>query len=135
MAKGFVQNLEELTATNSNFRKVLYTAHHSQLVLMNLKPEEEIGMEVHSDNDQFIRIEKGQGKAVIDGNEYEFSDGFCVVVPAGSEHNIINTSQTDELKLYTVYSPAHHRMDVIHVTKSDAEADEGHEVFDGKTTE
>ena len=135
MARGFVANLEDLTAKNTNFRTVIYTAHHSQLVLMCLKPSEEIGMEVHPDNDQFLRIESGQGKAIIDGNEQEFFAGWCVLVPAGSQHNIINTSDTDELKLYTLYSPAHHRMDVVHVTKADAEADEGHESFDGKTSE
>jgi mannose-6-phosphate isomerase-like protein (cupin superfamily) len=135
MAKGFVVNLEELTAANTNFRKVIYTAHHSQLVLMSLAPSEEIGMEVHPDNDQFLRIEEGIGTAIIDGNEQVFSAGFCVVVPAGSQHNIINTSPVNELKLYTVYSPAHHRLDVVHATKADAAADEGHEEFDGKTSE
>lgn len=133
MAKGFVQNLEELTAQNSNFRKVIYTAKHSQLVLMSLKPSEEIGMEVHPDNDQFLRIESGEGKAIIDGNEQAFSTGWCVIVPAGSGHNIINTSQTEELKLYTLYSPAHHRLDVVHSTKEEAEKDT--EEFDGKTSE
>lgn len=133
MAKGFVQNLEELTAQNSNFRKVIYTAKHSQLVLMSLKPSEEIGMEVHPDNDQFLRIESGEGKAIIDGNEQIFSAGFCVVVPAGSQHNIVNTSTASELKLYTVYSPAHHRLDVVQATKADAVSDT--EEFDGKTSE
>jgi mannose-6-phosphate isomerase-like protein (cupin superfamily) len=135
MAKGFVANLEDLTAKNTNFRKVIYTAHHSQLVLMSLGPSEEIGMEVHPDNDQFLRIESGEGKAIIDGNEQVFSAGYCVVVPAGSQHNIINTSDLDDLKIYTVYSPAHHRLDVVHPTKADAVADEGHESFDGKTSE
>ena len=135
MTKGFVQNLEKLTEENTNFRTVIYTAHHSQLVLMSLKPNEEIGMEVHPDNDQFLRIEEGEGKAIIDGNEQLFSAGFCIVVPAGSQHNIINTSATNDVKLYTVYSPAHHRLDVVHVTKADAEADEGHEAFDGRTSE
>lgn len=133
MAKGFVINLEDATAQNSNFRKVIYTAHHSQLVLMCLKPNEEIGMEVHPDNDQFLRIESGEGKAIIDGNEQLFSAGFCVVVPAGSQHNIINTSATNELKLYTVYSPAHHRLDVVQATKAEAAASD--EEFDGKTSE
>lgn len=133
MAKGFVQNIEDLTAGNTNFRKVIYTAHHSQLVVMSLKPKEEIGMETHPDNDQFLRIEAGKGKAVIDGNEYTISDGFAVIVPAGAEHNIINTSDTEPMKIYTIYSPAHHRFDVIHVTKSDAKEDT--EEFDGKTTE
>ena len=135
MAKGYVANLEQMTEENTNFRTVIYTAHHSQLVLMSLKPGEEIGMEVHPDNDQFLRIESGDGKAIIDGNEQLFSAGFCIVVPAGSQHNIINTSATNYVKLYTVYSPAHHRLDVVHVTKADAEADEGHEAFDGRTSE
>lgn len=135
MAKGYVINLEKETEDNTNFRKVLYTAHHSQLVVMSIKPGEDIGMEVHPDNDQFIRIEEGEGKAVIDGNEQVFSSGFCVVIPAGSQHNIINTSSSEDLKLYTVYSPAHHRLDVVHPTKADAIADEGHEEFDGRTSE
>jgi mannose-6-phosphate isomerase-like protein (cupin superfamily) len=132
MAKGYVANIEKLTEENSNFRKVLYTAHHSQLVVMSLKPGEEIGQEVHPDNDQFLRIEVGSGKAIIDGNEQEFSDGWCIIVPAGSQHNIINTSDK-EMKIYTIYSPAHHRLDVVHVTKEQAEKDD--EEFDGKTSE
>lgn len=133
MKKGFVANIEELSAQNSNFRKVIYTATHSQLVLMSLKPLEEIGMEVHPDNDQFLRIESGEGKAVIDGNETPFNDGFAIIIPAGSQHNIINTSDSKEVKLYTIYSPAHHRLDVIHATKAEAEGDS--EEFDGKTSE
>lgn len=133
MAKGFVANIEDLTAKNTNFRKVLYTSHHSQLVVMSIPPLGEIGMETHADNDQFLRIESGIGKAIIDGNEQVFSAGFCVIVPAGSEHNLINTSDYEELKIYTVYSPAHHRLDVVHATKADAETD--HEEFDGKTSE
>jgi mannose-6-phosphate isomerase-like protein (cupin superfamily) len=133
MAKGFVVNLEDLTLANTNFRKVIYTAHHSQLVLMNLKPLEEIGMEVHPENDQFLRIESGEGKAMIDGSEYPFSAGFCIVVPAGAQHNVINTSPTNELKLYTVYSPAHHKDGTVHETKVIAQTSE--EEFDGKTTE
>lgn len=133
MAKGFVANLEDLTDKNINFRTVLYTAHHSQLVVMSIPPLGEIGMEVHPDNDQFLRIESGEGKAIIDGNEQAFSAGWCVIVPAGSQHNIINTSDLENLKIYTVYSPAHHRLDVVHVTKADADAD--HEQFDGKTSE
>jgi len=131
--KGFGTNIEKDTLENENFRKVLYTAHHSQLVLMSLKPKEEIGMEVHTDNDQFFRFEKGTGKVVIDGNEYEVSDGFAVVVPAGAQHNVINTSETDDLKLYTIYSPAHHQDGVIRATKAEAEADSPE--FDGKTSE
>lgn len=131
--KGFVKNIEKLTLENKNFRKVLYTAKHSQLVLMSLKPMEEIGMEVHPDNDQFFRCEKGSGKVIIDGNEYTISDGFAITIPAGSNHNVINTSDKEDLKLYTIYSPAHHRDGVVHKTKEIAEADD--EEFDGKTTE
>lgn len=131
--KGFAQNIEKATLENNNFRKVLYTAHHSQLVLMSLTPMQEIGMEVHQDNDQFFRFEKGQGKCVIDGNEYEVSDGFAVVVPAGARHNVINTSDTEALKLYTIYSPAHHKDGIVRNTKEEAEKNEAE--FDGKTTE
>jgi len=133
MAKGFVINLEEATAGNSNFRKVIYTAHHSQLVLMSLTPSEEIGMEVHPGNDQFFRVESGEGKAIIDGSEYPFSAGFCIVIPAGAQHNIINTSATSELKLYTIYSPAHHKDGTVHATKAIAQSSE--EEFNGKTSE
>jgi mannose-6-phosphate isomerase-like protein (cupin superfamily) len=133
MAKGFCSNIEKDTLENDNFRKVLYTGKHCQLVLMSLLPGEEIGMEVHADNDQFFRFEKGQGKVVIDGNEYDVSDGSAVIVPSGAEHNVINVSATDKLKLYTIYSPAHHKNGVVRATKAEAEAD-GPE-FDGKTTE
>ncbi len=118
---------------NKNFRKVLYTAKHSQLVAMSLKPKEEIGEEVHT-LDQFIRIEKGNGKAVLDGAEYEIGDNFAIVIPAGVRHNIINLSQTAELKLYTIYSPPEHKDGVIHRTKKDAIADT-QDHFNGKTTE
>jgi mannose-6-phosphate isomerase-like protein (cupin superfamily) len=131
--KGYSGNIEKETLKNNNFRKVLYTAKHSQLVLMSLKPKEEIGMEVHKDNDQFFRFEQGQGKCVIDGNEYPVTDGSAIVVPAGAQHNIINTSETGELKLYTIYSPAHHKDGIIRATKQQAEADD--EEFDGVTTE
>jgi mannose-6-phosphate isomerase-like protein (cupin superfamily) len=131
--KGFNANIEKDTLKNDNFRKVLYTGRHSQLVLMSLKPNEEIGLEVHPDNDQFFRFEKGQGKCIIDGNEYEIKDGSAIVVPAGAEHNIINVSGTEELKLYTIYSPAHHKDGIVRATKAEAEAD-GPE-FDGVTTE
>jgi mannose-6-phosphate isomerase-like protein (cupin superfamily) len=133
MKKGYNANIEKDTIANTNFRKVLYTGHHSQLVLMSLKPGEEIGMEVHTDNDQFFRFEKGEGKCVIDGNEYALADGSVIIVPAGAEHNVINTSATEDLKLYTIYSPAHHKDGVIRATKAEAEAD-GPE-FDGITTE
>ena len=102
---------------------------------MTLKPNEEIGLEVHADNDQFFRFEKGQGKVIIDGNEYAVSDGFAVIVPAGSQHNIINVSATDELKLYTIYSPAHHIDGIVRATKAEAEDPANDEEFDGKTTE
>jgi mannose-6-phosphate isomerase-like protein (cupin superfamily) len=131
--KGFSINIEEATLENGNYRKVLYTSKHSQLVLMSLKPKEEIGMEVHEENDQFFRFEKGQGKCIIDGNEYEVGDGVAVVVPVGAQHNIINTSETEDLKLYTIYSPAHHKDQIVRATKEEAEANEAE--FDGKTTE
>ena len=130
--KGFISNIEKLSLENENFRKVLYTAKNSQLVVMSLKPNEEIGDEVH-ELDQFIRCESGWGKAILDGVEYEISNGFVVVVPAGARHNIINTSEDVELKLYTLYSPPNHRNGVIHKTKEEAEADDEH--FDGITTE
>jgi len=133
MAKGFCSNIEKDTLENENFRKVLYTGKHSQLVLMTLMPNEEIGEEIHEDNDQFFRFEKGEGKVVIDGNEYKVGDGFAVIVPAGAKHNVINTSAKNELKLYTIYSPAHHQDGVVRKTKAEAEAN-GPE-FDGKTTE
>jgi len=131
--KGFATNIEKETLENNNFRKVLYTAKHSQLVLMSLAPKEEIGMEVHPDNDQFFRFEKGEGKCVIDGNEYEVKDGSAVIVPAGSQHNVINVSDAEQLKLYTIYSPAHHKDGVMRATKQEAESDSPE--FDGVTTE
>lgn len=131
--KGYVINIEQATKENENFRKVLYTAKYSQLVLMSLAPGEEIGMEVHPDNDQFFRVDAGQGKVIIDGNEYEVRDGFAVVVPSGAQHNVINTSGSEALKLYTIYSPAHHQDGVVHTTKEQAMADD--EEFDGKTSE
>lgn len=131
--KGFNANIEKDTLENGNFRKVLYTSKHSQLVLMSLKPKEEIGMEVHPDNDQFFRFEKGQGKCIIDGNEYDLQDGSAIVVPSGAQHNIINVSETEDLKLYTIYSPAHHKDGIVRETKEEANAD-GPE-FDGTTTE
>ena len=131
--KGFNSNIEKDTLANNNFRKVLYTGKHSQLVLMSLRPNEDIGMEVHNDNDQFFRFEKGQGKVIIDGNEYTVSDGSAIVVPSGAKHNVINTSSRDDLKLYTIYSPAHHKDGIVRATKAEAMANEAE--FDGKTTE
>jgi mannose-6-phosphate isomerase-like protein (cupin superfamily) len=122
---GFVTNIEKDTTENENFRKVLYTAPHSQLVLMSLKPNEEIGNEVHPDNDQFFRIDAGEGKIVFDNtDEHPISNGFAVVVPAGTWHNVINTSAEKPLRLYTIYSPAHHPDGTIHKTKEEAMAAE-----------
>jgi mannose-6-phosphate isomerase-like protein (cupin superfamily) len=133
--KGFNTNVEKGTLENNNFRKVLYTAKHSQLVLMCLKPQEEIGTEVHKDNDQFFRFEQGQGKCFIDGNEYPVSDGSAIIIPAGAEHNVVNTSEIQELKMYTIYSPPHHKDNIVRATKQQAEAKENEEEFDGITTE
>lgn len=131
--KGFYANIEKETLENTNYRKVLYTAKHSQIVLMSLKPGEEIGMEVHPENDQFFRIESGKGKCIIDDNEYELYDGVAIIVPAGAKHNIINTSETEDLKLYTIYCPPHHKDGIIRATKEEAERDAPE--FDGITTE
>jgi len=131
--KGFTLNIETATRENNNFRKVLYTGKHSQLVLMSLLPSEEIGMEVHPDNDQFFRFEAGQGKCIIDGNEYHVKDGDVIIVPAGAMHNIINASATEALKLYTIYSPAHHKDGIVRKTKGEAEQNGAD--FDGATTE
>ena len=129
---GYVTNLEHATQVNTDFRRVLYTAKHSQLVLMHLKPKEEIGVELHT-LDQFIRIESGNAVAVLDGVEHEIQDGSAVVIPAGTKHNIINTSMTEPLKLYTVYSPPEHKDGTVRPSKADALAREEH--FDGHTTE
>ncbi|MFH0863744.1 MAG: cupin domain-containing protein [Candidatus Gottesmanbacteria bacterium] len=120
---GFVGNIEELTLANNNFRQVIFTGNHSQLVLMTLKPNQDIGMEVHPNVDQFFRIEQGQGKIVLNGEEQQVSNGYAIVVRAGTNHNLINTSSTDPLKLYTIYSPAQHKDGVVHATKAEAEAD------------
>ena len=130
--KGFITKIEVDTLENDYFRKVLYTAEHSQLVVMSLKPKEDIGAEIHK-LDQFIRCEQGTGKAVLDGVEHEMIAGVAVLVPAGTKHNIINTSPDQSMKLYTLYAPPNHRDGVIHKTKADAEADTEH--FDGKTSE
>jgi mannose-6-phosphate isomerase-like protein (cupin superfamily) len=129
--RGFVQNIEDMAKSNSDFRRVLYTAKHSQLVLMALKSGEEIGEEVHK-LDQFFRIEEGAGVAVLDGVRTAVKSGFAVLVPAGTSHNIINTGGAP-FKLYTIYSPPNHRDGVVHRTRADAEADT--EKFEGKTTE
>lgn len=131
--KGYKNNIEKLTLENDNFRKVLYTGKHSQLVLMTLKPMEEIGMEVHEDTDQFFRFEGGKGRITIDDNIYEVSDGDAVIVPAGANHNVENISSDEDLKLYTIYSPAHHKEGIVRATKEEAESND--EEFDGETTE
>jgi mannose-6-phosphate isomerase-like protein (cupin superfamily) len=131
--KGFHTNIEHDTLENSNFRKVLYTGKHSQLVLMSLQPKEEIGLETHPENDQFLRFEGGNGTVFIDDSEYEVEDGSAVIVPAGAQHNVVNLSETEELKIYTIYSPPHHKDGTVHTTKKQAETDD--EEFDGKTTE
>lgn len=135
--KWFNANIEQLTFENNNFRKVLYTLKGMQLVLMSLKPGEEIGAEVHPENDQFFRFESGKWKVLIDESVYEVEDGSVIIVPKGSNHNVINTSDTEELKMYTIYTPAHHKDGVIHATKAIAEEAEhaGTDEFDGKTSE
>lgn len=131
--KGYNGNIEELTVENTNFRKVLYTGKHVQLVLMSLRPGEEIGEEVHNENDQFFRFEAGVGKVVIDDNEFEVSDGSAVIVPAGANHNVVNLSDSEDLKLYTLYAPSHHKDGIVRATREEAMANE--EDFDGTTTE
>lgn len=131
--QGYQTDIEQATLENTDFRRVLYTGHHSQLVLMSLAPEEEIGLEVHPENDQFFRFEAGQGLVIIDDQKYAVSDGSAVVVPAGAQHNIINTSSTEPLKLYTLYMPPHHQDGLVRATKAEAEAHEAD--FDGVTSE
>ncbi|MEK7612356.1 MAG: cupin domain-containing protein [Patescibacteria group bacterium] len=129
--KGYVANIEKLTKENTHFRKVLYTGKNSQLVLMSLKPGEEIGLETH-ELDQFIRFETGRGEIVLDGITHKVEKEYGVVIPAGTKHNVINTGRKD-MKLYTIYSPPEHNDGTVHITKADAEIAEEH--FDGKTTE
>ena len=133
MKKGYKENIEKTTTENSDFRRVLYTGKNMQLVLMSLKPGEDIGSEVHNDNDQFFRFDAGQGKVVINETEYDVADGDAVIVPAGAEHNVINTSDREDLKLYTIYAPSHHKDGIVRATKEEAMANE--EDFDGVTTE
>lgn len=120
---GFVGNIEALTLSNSNFRHVIYTGQHMQLVLMCLQVNEEIGEEIHEIVDQFFRVEEGEGKVIMNDEEHMVKNGDAFIVPAGTKHNVINISSTRQLKLYTVYSPPHHKDEVIHKTKYDAEAD------------
>jgi mannose-6-phosphate isomerase-like protein (cupin superfamily) len=117
---GYVTDIEDKTGKNRNFRTVLFTTLRSQLVVMNLRPKEDIGSEVHDDVDQFIRIESGQGKAVLNGREHPLKDGSAVVIPAGVEHNIINTSPEEDMRLYTIYTPPEHKDGTVHKTKADA---------------
>ncbi len=131
--KGYTTNIVKDALENTNFRKVLYTAKNLQLVLMSLKVGEEIGAEIHFDNDQFFRFESGNGKCIIDGNVYHVSDGDIIIVPAGAKHNIINVDENLELKMYTIYAPPNHKDGITRATKKEAE-DNG-EAFDGKTTE
>jgi mannose-6-phosphate isomerase-like protein (cupin superfamily) len=131
--KGYVKAIEKETVKNTDFRRVLYTGKHSQLVLMSLKPGEEIGMEVHSNVDQFFRFEAGEGKVVIDSVEHDIKNGDAIIVPSGAKHNVVNTSKRANLKLYTIYSPPEHQDGVVRHTKKEAMASEEH--FDGKTTE
>ncbi len=133
MKHGYHTNIESLTLENTDFRKVLYTGEQSQLVLMSLLPGEEIGLETHHENDQFFRFESGNGKVIINDNEYEVTDGSAVIIPKGASHNVINTSESESLKMYTIYSPAHHKDGTLHATKAIAEAHE--QEFDGVTTE
>ncbi len=129
---GFAIDIEEETLKNTDFRRVLYTAKHSQLVLMSLKPGEDIGMEKHDEIDQFFRFEEGEGMVIINGNEYVVKGGSAAIVPSGAMHNVVNTGKRS-LKLYTIYSPPEHQDKVVRKTKADAEASEEH--FDGKTSE
>jgi len=131
--KGFKGNIEKETLANKDFRKVLYTGKHLQLVLMSLEPGEDIGVETHSGNDQFFRFESGAGTCVIDGNEYSVGEGDVIVVPAGAKHNIINNGKSAPFKMYTIYGPPNHQEGTVRVTKVDAENNA--EQFDGKTTE
>lgn len=120
---GYLENIEEITQKNEYFRQVLYTSQHTQLVVMSLNPGEEIGMETHEIVDQFLRVESGDGKLVLNKEEHLIKEGFAFIVPAETSHNVINTSSHKSLKLYTIYSPPHHKDGVIHKTKADAEAD------------
>ena len=131
--KGFKSNIERDTLKNDNFREVIYSGTQLQVVLMSLKPGEDIGLETHPDTDQFFRFEGGRGKCIIDGNEYTVENGDAVVIPAGSKHNVINTDSVEEFKMYTIYAPPHHKDGLINATKKDAES--GDVKFDGITTE
>jgi len=130
--KGYIVQIEDATLKNQNYRQVLFTAKHCQLVLMDVKPGDQIGEEVH-DLDQFIRIEAGEGIIMMDGQKHSVVDGFAAVIPAGTRHNVINTSSSEDLKLYSLYSPPEHKVGTVHWTKKDADADDHHH-FDGTTS-
>jgi mannose-6-phosphate isomerase-like protein (cupin superfamily) len=132
--KGYVENIEEATLANEDFRRVLYTGKNFQLVLMTLKPGEEIGEEVHEDIDQFFRVEEGQGTIYIDGNASRIEDDFAAIVPAGARHNVVNSGD-QPLKLYTLYGPPEHKHGTVHRDKEQAERDHENDHFDGKTSE
>jgi mannose-6-phosphate isomerase-like protein (cupin superfamily) len=132
--KGYVDNIEKATLANADFRRVLYTGHNLQLVLMTLPPGCDIGEEVHEDRDQFFRIEEGEGEIRIDGIANNVADDFAVIVPAGARHNVINTG-SEPLRLYTIYGPPEHRDGVVHATKEQAERDHDNDHWDGETTE
>lgn len=131
--QGYFANIEVVTTENTNFRNVLYTGQHMQLVAMSLPPNGEIGQEIHAENDQFFRFEAGEGLVTVDGNEYKVGADDVVIVPAGADHNVVNTSSEAELKLYTIYSPPHHKDGTVRATREEAEASEPE--FDGVTTE
>lgn len=131
--RGFKTKIEKTTLENTNFRKVLYTSKHLQLVIMSLLPGEDIGSEIHKETDQFFRFEQGHGKCIINENEYDIGNGDVVVIPAGAKHNIINVDPVTELKMYTIYAPPNHKDGIVRLTKKEAETSE--EEFDGTTTE
>ena len=131
---GYILEIEEETRNNQDFRRVLYTSHYSQLVLMSLKPQEEIGEEAHG-GDQFIRCEAGEGEVELDGEKHPIKDGSAVVIPAGTKHNVTNTSDSEELKLYTIYSPPQHKDGTVHMTKKEADKGEEKDKFEGEVSE
>lgn len=133
--KGYHIDLEKETKSNTDFRRVLYTNNEIQLVLMSLKPGEEIGLEVHPENDQFFRFDAGQGRVQINSTVYVIKDGDGIIVPKGAEHNVVNTSKTENLKFYTIYAPAHHKDGIVRPTREEAMDPANEEDFDGKTSE
>lgn len=133
--KGFYTKLEDETIANTDFRRVLYTNDQLQLVLMSLKPGEEIGLEIHPENDQFFRFDAGEGKVIINTTEYTVTDGDAIIVPHGAEHNVINTSDSEDLKFYTIYAPAHHKDGIVRRTRAEAIDPANEEDFDGVTSE